>query len=74
MQEPLIAHGWGPAAEGSSCRTSVTLSLQVQHRRAGLRERGREAGGADSLDLHCAGVFRLTADDAMPPDRVGVGF
>src|SRR5215208_2119099 len=74
MQEPLIAHTGGPAAEGSSCRTSVTLSLQVQHRRTGLRERGREAGVAAILDFHCAGVFRLAADDAMPPDRVGVGF
>src|SRR5215210_1823418 len=70
---------WGPggrstAAEDSSCRTSVSISLQVQHRRASLRERCREGGIAAILDLRCAGVLRLAADDAVPPDRVGVGF
>jgi hypothetical protein len=66
--------GRGPPAEGRSCRTSVSISLQVQHRRASLCERCREGGVAAILDLHCADVLRLAADDAVPPDRVGVGF
>jgi Epoxide hydrolase N terminus len=53
---------------------SASDSFQVQHRRAGLRERGREGGIAVIFEGHLAGVSRLAAADAMPPDRVGVGF
>src|SRR5215212_7261275 len=46
-------------------RSSVSLSLQVHHRRASLRKRRRKGGVAAILDLDCACVLRLAADDAV---------